>query len=126
MTLIEEVSSVTQADMSTPFSDLKDTLSLLAAGMRDLKQAILERPLAAPVQSNEWSGNCDDRIDGLIRAVEGLTRVVSRGKSKPVAGNSNDLCYYHSRYADKALKCVKPCSWPESNDRKFNTDSKNL
>uniref|UniRef100_A0ABD2WXH3 Uncharacterized protein n=1 Tax=Trichogramma kaykai TaxID=54128 RepID=A0ABD2WXH3_9HYME len=76
--------------------------------------------------NSKKSDECDDRIDELIKAVEGLTKVVSRGRGKPVAGNSKDLCYYHSRYANKALKCVKPCSWSESDDKKFSTDSKNL
>lgn len=38
-------------------------------------------------------------------------RQYKRDKSTEKSGNSQNLCWYHATFAEKANKCRKPCSW---------------
>ena len=77
----------------------------------------------------------DNRLSQLDRTVRGFatwTPADSSAVKRPSSGclpvnsracfadfasdDHNGLCYYHYVYADKAHRCVKPCSWSTKND----------
>lgn len=63
--------------------------------------------------------------DTLARQIEELTRQVAelthnrsrtprfrnRSKSRSRKNSSSDICFYHTRFGDKARKCAQPCSY---------------
>lgn len=87
----------------SPSSGL-DTASDLQAQIDELRRD--QKSLHAKVdrllkKQNSYSG---------ARGRSFSRRTVEAGSSK-----SPDLCWYHAKYADKALKCIEPCSWETKN-----------
>ena len=39
------------------------------------------------------------------------SRSRSRDRSQPRWRRTNNLCFYHNNYGNKAIKCEKPCAW---------------
>lgn len=94
--------------------------------------------MTASKSTGHSSDNEDSVIDTLQAQIEELTRQVqalrsdrSRQPSKNSSGFRNrsrsrtktqatDLCFYHTRFGDKARKCEKPCSASENSEaRRF-------
>lgn len=87
--------------------------------------------MAAPRSSAVFSASTSDttpssldyitqRLDDLTRQIAALTadraRDRSRGRSNQRRERSQTpgkakICFYHRKYATKAVKCVKPCAW---------------
>ena len=82
-------------------------------------------PVVATVQSSQLSSEMEylrSEIASLKRLVQSLSTTPRRKHSPrrrtpspapPV--QSTGLCWYHSRFAEKAAKCLQPCSWESEN-----------
>lgn len=64
----------------------------------------------------------EKRLDDLCKQVASLTRSrsSSRRRSTPAqrprdATPNKRMCWYHQKFAEKATKCTKPCSWTQEN-----------
>jgi len=71
---------------------------------------LLEEKLAATSRQREPSRRRDERSRG--RNPE-RARSSSRSRQKGKR-NSDGLCFYHSRFGERARKCQTPCSWQEN------------
>lgn len=107
-------------------TDLKD-LEKLAAVADKIMEAT--RPMDISVVGSSDSSDLADQVAKLTIAVADLRKQLpgrgrnrSRSRSRSRARNGNNRqgrspkdpdwqCFYHFRYKQKAVKCVKPCSW---------------
>lgn len=88
----------------------------------------------SPVQVNcisDGNSNKDCNAESLANLVEEIkclrkevsllrrSRSNSRGRTKPsfkrqIPIGNDSYCWYHTKFGDKANKCVKPCKYPEN------------
>ena len=64
------------------------------------------------------TSNLSEEIEQLRKDVASLHKLVKSGRKKrspsphrPPHSQQEDLCWYHSRFGDKARKCQPPCSY---------------
>ena len=112
--------NVTMVLASTKEDEELESLASLAD-----KVVEVAAPVVATVQSSQLSSEMEylrSEIASLKRLVQSLSTTPRRKHSPrrrtpsptpPV--QSTGLCWYHSRFAEKAAKCLQPCSWESEN-----------
>ena len=83
--------------------------------------------VATPVVSTVQTTQLSTEVEQLRSEIADLKKLVTSFSTRPKhiprrrtpspapPDQSTGYCWYHSRFAEKAAKCVKPCSWPTGN-----------
>lgn len=102
-----------------------DTIARMADRIVDMRQGsviaatskhpVIEKSQLAPQSRSEMS-EIIARLDKIETAWKQSRRDKSehrreRSKSRPREDKDNSICYYHSKYGNKARKCTTPCTW---------------
>ncbi len=115
-----------QAILTTSSDDL-NKLAIMADKISDVTS--LNEINASQIKSNatgntcinEMIANLQTQVSELSHKLENLNNFRgrsysrNRSKSRERSGNRNKLCWYHFRFKDKALKCIKPCAYKQEN-----------
>ena len=88
-------------------------------GLVEIADNMLSNPSEATVSAVELpeaSSSPRNTLDSIQQQIEDLRMEVMHISSGSSFGQHKrrNLCYYHSKFGNRAYKCVSPCDWKEN------------